>query len=147
VKGGGTLVTAFDALYSTKGNNTTEFYQYVPATADRLPVPADRPGNLQADDRLPASGLGLTVSPNPVSDRTTIRCTLPRAGPVSLKLYDVSGKLVRTLIDGLRPAGPSAFSLEPSTLSGLAHGAYLLRLETRGPGLETIVVKLLVPSR
>ena len=40
-------------------------------------------------------------TPNPFSNLTTIVFALPKTGHVSLKIYDVSGKLVKTLADGL----------------------------------------------
>ena len=37
--------------------------------------------------------------PNPFNPTTTIQFALPKAGIVSLKVYDVSGRLVRTLFN------------------------------------------------
>lgn len=39
--------------------------------------------------------------PNPFSKATSISFMLPHAAPITLKVYDVSGKLVRTLADGI----------------------------------------------
>jgi flagellar hook assembly protein FlgD len=39
-------------------------------------------------------------APNPFRPATTIRFDLPRRGPVSLRVYDVAGRLVRSLVDG-----------------------------------------------
>ncbi|MFN2371778.1 MAG: FlgD immunoglobulin-like domain containing protein, partial [Candidatus Krumholzibacteriia bacterium] len=44
--------------------------------------------------------------PNPFNPQTFIDFALPQAGRVSLKVYDGRGRLVRTLADGSRPAGP-----------------------------------------
>jgi len=38
--------------------------------------------------------------PNPFNTTTTIKFSLPETSPVNLIIYDVSGRLVRTLIDG-----------------------------------------------
>jgi len=38
--------------------------------------------------------------PNPFNPMTTISFELPSSGPVSLKIFDVSGRLVDTLVDG-----------------------------------------------
>jgi hypothetical protein len=43
--------------------------------------------------------------PNPFNPATTIRYQVARTGPVSLKVYNVSGQLVRTLVDGRVDAG------------------------------------------
>ena len=39
-------------------------------------------------------------APNPFNPRTTIRFETPSADDVSLRVYDVSGRLVRTLVHG-----------------------------------------------
>ena len=138
VKGGGAMTAAGGALYAFKGNNTLEFYSFTPATADGLPRIAGRPDNAQSGTELTTRGSKLNASPNPFSTATTVRYSVPRAGCVSLKLYDLTGKLVTTLANGYRSAGPSSFILNPASIS---RGLYLLRLET---GSSTITAKLVV---
>ena len=41
----------------------------------------------------------LSIQPNPMSHTTEIHFELSSQGPVSLKVYDLSGRLVRTLLD------------------------------------------------
>jgi hypothetical protein len=43
--------------------------------------------------------------PNPFSSSTTIRYQVPVSGKVSLKIYDVTGRLVRTIVDKENPKG------------------------------------------
>jgi len=43
--------------------------------------------------------------PNPFNPTTTIKYEIKTAGPVSLKIYNVAGQLVKTLVDGQRIAG------------------------------------------
>ena len=43
--------------------------------------------------------------PNPFHSETAIRFKLPTSAHVTLRLYDVAGKLVRTLVDAQLPAG------------------------------------------
>jgi hypothetical protein len=69
----------------------------------------------------------LQIAPNPFSGAATITYSLPQAGNISLKLYDVSGTLVTTLTSGYHNAGASSFILHPSSLS---KGIYVLKLET-----------------
>jgi hypothetical protein len=58
---------------------------------------------------------------------------LPGSGNVSLKLYDIAGRLVSTLASGYHAAG--TYSL-PITASGLeqklAAGIYVIRLDSDG---------------
>lgn len=59
-----------------------------------------------ADNDLPGL-LSLAQNyPNPFNPQTFIEFALPQAGRVSLKIYDGRGRLVRTLVDGGREAGP-----------------------------------------
>jgi hypothetical protein len=43
--------------------------------------------------------------PNPSMAGTHLRFALPQAGPVSLQIFAIDGRLVRTLVRGTRPAG------------------------------------------
>ena len=49
--------------------------------------------------------LGVACYPNPFNPRVTIRCSVPKAGPVSLDVVDLRGRHVRTLLNGDQPAG------------------------------------------
>jgi flagellar hook assembly protein FlgD len=44
-------------------------------------------------------------TPNPFASATNIRFAIPDAKPVTLKIYNVEGRLVRDLIDRTMPAG------------------------------------------
>lgn len=52
---------------------------------------------------------GTRVAPNPFAARTTIRFTLPQRAHLRLCVADPAGRLVRTLADGPREAGPYVF--------------------------------------
>ncbi|MCP4545823.1 MAG: T9SS type A sorting domain-containing protein [bacterium] len=53
------------------------------------------------DPDQPAQGEWRVVNvPNPFNPTTEIRCDLPAAGPVTLRIYDTNGRLVRTLLNG-----------------------------------------------
>jgi chitinase len=65
--------------------------------------------------------------PNPFNPSTTIRYTLPKAGHVSLKLYDVMGREVATLLDEIRNAGTAAVQFDASEFR-LTSGVYFYRI-------------------
>lgn len=58
------------------------------------------------DGAAAAEALALDAAhPNPFSNQTTIRFTLPEAGPAVLSVYDVLGRRVRVLAEGAHAAG------------------------------------------
>jgi hypothetical protein len=72
--------------------------------------------------------------PNPFRDETSIRYELPARAQVSMKIYDVSGRLVRTLKEGEVPAGYHALAWDRKDEAGrdVASGVYFCRLATPG---------------
>jgi len=77
----------------------------------------------------------LTLSdpyPNPASSALTISYELATDGAVSLSVYDLSGRLVETLISGEQTAGRHSVNWDSSTS---ATGVYLIRLEADGEAI------------
>lgn len=70
--------------------------------------------------------------PNPFHPETEIRFELPQAGSARLAIYDASGRLVRSLIDGMREAGDHRVVWDGRADGGeaLAAGAYFYELTT-----------------
>jgi hypothetical protein len=132
VKAGGSITCTEDGwIYVTKGNNTDEFYTHAPLGSDYY-GPRPTPAAVCAvvvNTVNPA----LAVTPNPFSGAATISYSLARAGNVSLKLYDITGKLLRTLAGGYHPAGEYSSRLTAyGSRQELAAGVYLLKFETEG---------------
>ncbi len=75
-----------------------------------------------------SQGLGA-VAPNPVTVSTTVPFSLTEPVAVTLDLFDAGGRHVRTLADGRFLPGKYTAEL-PTT--GLANGAYLLRMTAGG---------------
>jgi len=135
-RNGGALVGAGSVLYALKGNRTLEFYSYTPAAhGSQLTANGH---NILTRSSLVTGHLTLSVSPNPFTGATTINYTLPIAGDMSLRLYDVSGQLVTTLASGYHNQGTSSLKLQSSNLPA---GIYVLRLSTE---TTTLTQKLII---
>lgn len=70
--------------------------------------------------------------PNPFTSETTLDYSLGAAGPLSIKVYDVAGRLVRTLLAGTRPAGPGSIAWNGADDRGVMvnAGVYFARMES-----------------
>jgi hypothetical protein len=82
--------------------------------------------------------------PNPFNPTTTIEYTLAVSGHVTLAVYDTQGRLVRTLVDGVRDHGPGKAVWNATDNDGrqVATGVYYYRLVT-GKHVETKKMVLL----
>lgn len=106
-------------------------------------------GDAVADVPSGAGGGGalvaqLRVSPNPSFGPSSVAFTMPRAGFAELGVYDVNGRLVRTLQHGSLAAGVHSLDWDGRDPSG-AHvpaGVYFVRLELPGQSFRSKLVKL-----
>ncbi len=72
----------------------------------------------------------LSATPNPFHPQTVIRFQLARQTQLSLKIFDVTGRLVQTLVDN-RPYPAGSHSLEWNGRN-LSSGIYFYQLQTPG---------------
>lgn len=88
---------------------------------------------LPSPKRETASGPSMPLElfvrsyPNPFNPRTTIHYTLPAASRVTLRIFDLQGRKVATLVDAEQRAGQHEVVWEAQNV---ASGVYLYRLET-----------------
>ncbi|HTX17402.1 MAG TPA: T9SS type A sorting domain-containing protein [Bacteroidota bacterium] len=111
---------------------------------------ADRPGGAGEIVYTGPTGVATTVSlipasmtleqcyPNPFNPSTTISFSIPRESDVSLVVYDILGREVKTLLHGREKPGVYRLSFDGSRLST---GVYFYRLKA---GTETRVKKMLL---
>jgi len=89
---------------------------------------AGRIGSLVGPD-----GFGFHAGPNPANPNVKMVYALPGSGSydVKLRIYDVSGRLVRTLVNGPVAAGPHVAVWDGTDESGrgIASGHYFARIE------------------
>jgi len=124
-KTGAALAYANGAVWLLKGNKTPEFWKYVPTK--KMNKDEHKPSTSMAimtDKTTSMLKFNLTVLPNPFTKFTTINYTVPISKTVSLKLYSVTGRVVKTLLNGYVTAGRYTIKLATNRL---AKGVYFLR--------------------
>ncbi|MEM1042581.1 MAG: LamG-like jellyroll fold domain-containing protein [Bacteroidota bacterium] len=82
-----------------------------------------------ASSALPAALTLAPARPNPFRGQAEIDFALPATGAVSLQVFDMMGRRVATLAEGVREAGPHTVRFDAGTLPS---GVYLVRLEAGG---------------
>ena len=90
------------------------------------------------DGEIPAAFALEQNYPNPFNPSTTIGFSLERAQAITLTVYDMLGREVRVLADGVQPAGRYSISFDGA---GLAGGTYLYVLRT---GQNVAVKKMIL---
>lgn len=76
--------------------------------------------------------LHLQNYPNPFNPTTVIHFTLPQSGVVSLKVFDMLGREVTTLLNEYRTAGAHQVNFNASSLTS---GVYFYKLEAGGKSM------------
>jgi len=89
----------------------------------------DPDGRLDAP--APAAFRLHPAAPNPFARETTIAFDLPRPGVATARIYNASGALVRTLLDGPAAAGNHRVAWTGTDDAGqrVSQGIYLMRLQ------------------
>jgi len=83
-------------------------------------------------------------APNPFVGQTSIKFSVPRAMNVKLSVYDISGRLVRTVSDGELDAGEYSYSWDgkDNFSRDASPGIYFLRMSTPERSLQKKMVLL-----
>jgi hypothetical protein len=89
------------------------------------------PAGVRQGENVPAAyGLGQS-RPNPFRASTAIVLDLPEPGLVDLRVYDAGGRLIKTLLNRMHPAGSYSvkWTAEDETGKKVGPGIYFVRME------------------
>jgi len=132
IVGEGSLAT-FTFRSRRAGDPALRFGRVLARDAANRPLP---PGTLVTSDGRPltASTALLAPTPNPTVGAVTLVFTLAVPGSVDLAIYSVTGRRVRTLLDGQRDAGSHSLTWagDDDARRPVAPGIYYARLTIRG---------------
>jgi hypothetical protein len=84
------------------------------------------------------------VAPNPAASAPQIRFNVPKASPVTLSVYDVSGRVVRTLVDAQLGPGEHRVFWDRRNTAGNPVGAGVYFVRMQAPGFAAVRQVLLV---
>lgn len=80
------------------------------------------------------AAVSASAAPNPFNPQTKVAYTLKSAGPATVKIFSLEGRLVKTLHDGFSPAGTSELHWNGMDNAGRAvpSGVYFLHVQSAG---------------
>lgn len=125
------VIVEVETSWGTNGTVNRQIIEFPEPLGETTPI----------DNTPTPKQLVLESYPNPFNPATTIRFALPTSQAVSLAVYDVSGRLVRTLLNNSRkPAGFFETEWNGTDDRGrqVASGVYFFRLTA---GSETLTRK------
>jgi hypothetical protein len=113
-----------------RGGNAILTWRYFSDSMSRAVIVAVPAGN----GELPLSYELDQNFPNPFNPTTQLGWEMPERGWVSLRIYDLLGRQVATLVEGMEEAGKHTVRFNAASVSS---GVYLYRLVVRAVGGRT----------
>jgi hypothetical protein len=98
----------------------------------------ESPTTAVSPEAAPAAALRIVaVRPNPFNPAALVTYEVPRKEAVQLKIFDVAGRLLKTLADGVLEPGVHSSLFDGRAADGqeLASGVYFLELSAGGQRL------------
>jgi hypothetical protein len=113
------------------------YFNFVASPATYTGAQADAPAPRPLADALRAS-------PNPSRGTVELVCSLASAGPARVSVYDLFGRRVRDVANGVLPSGTTRFTWDGRDEAGAPSppGLYMVRLSANGRTLFRRIVRL-----
>lgn len=156
---GATVSQAFQQLYALSGDDDGCWSWSIcpfPTTPGALQLLKDIAEAMNENRMIPAGVIDLTrptiyythampsapvvdqvrVTPNPMVKTSTLDFEVATAGRVEVRVFDIAGRAVRTLLDAELPTGHRAVVWDGTNAGGepVANGVYFYRVETASGG-------------
>jgi hypothetical protein len=95
-------------------------------------------GGASSSKLAETTNIDVKISPNPVNDVAVVRFSLQNSSNIDFQIYDLQGKLVRTINLSNQPAGTNEISVDAANLGS---GTYLIRMSA---GTQQVSSKFVV---
>ena len=112
------------AIQLSQGGYVAAGYAYSSGTGNQGYIVKYAP-ELGIEGPDPTTSLSLEVSPNPCSSSLSVSFNLPEAGNASIRIFDLSGRLVSTVTDGEFPTGSN--TVEWTVPEEIPSGCYFVQ--------------------
>jgi len=131
-------------ILAVDGMSTLHIAYTHPLTNDIRYGRRDLPVAVGRDQRTAAAAPRVRAVPNPFNPSTSLHCSVPSPGWVRLRVYDVAGRLLATLVDRHRSGGDFIVRWDGRDSSGhrVGSGVYFARLEVGGSATTSKIVLL-----
>ncbi len=80
----------------------------------------------------------ISIFPNPYESSSVVAIALEEQSTVSIKVFDVTGKLIQTLIEGIELIGDQSFEINPISDAGI----YFVKINIGEKGVTRRLIKL-----
>ncbi|MDD2889988.1 MAG: T9SS type A sorting domain-containing protein [bacterium] len=123
---GGTNDNKFSFVQQTQDEGFVAVGYLYSSGADVYLVKLGKEPGIEENNKS-VSDITLQIQPNPFTNISTIAYQLPKESFVSLKLYDMSGRCVKTLTEGIKKSGYHNENLEAKRYP---NGVYFIKFAT-----------------
>lgn len=80
--------------------------------------------------------------PNPFNPSTQIKCFIPSAGKVKVRIFDINGRMVEEIFSGEKDQGEHTFSWDGTSSTQVASGVYLFSVQFNNSQLTKKIIYL-----
>ena len=94
-------------------------------------------------EAVPAGKLAITAAPNPLNPSTDLKFATSQSGRVGVRIFDLTGQIVKVLADESMPAGRHTLRWDGSDAAGrrVSSGVYFVRLSApEGEARQVVTV-------
>lgn len=128
------IVPSQNLIVIRMGEDPGSLFGFVSEKWERLSEVIGTPTSVVPPGPEKPEGVQLVQNyPNPFNPFTIITYHLSSPGPIKLEVFDLNGRLVTTLVDGIQQAGSHHIRFDAA---GLGSGLYYYRLQTSEGNLD-----------